>query len=482
MRNTTRAGLAAAALMAVGVGTLRAQDNASPPASTDERLKRLEQRLDESDRQHHAELKQRDEEIARLRARLDAGPATTPKPAQAGEADLLGEIDKAGKPAAAAGGATIEQTQKNVAQDAAQQGNLLQLGARNPVSFNPDLAVVTDFLGSYSSNRKNNALNRADVREVELDLRAAVHPNADAVAILAFARDVENPPFPNPGDLPEGPDASVDVEEAYVFLHDFGVPNLTAKLGRFHLRFGRQNILHLHDLPTSDPALVNQAFLAPEALTDSGLSLSYVVPPQLIGNQYVEIVSEVLAGEGAGAESPTLRGDLNVDSPGFNNHILWNTNVSPTWNLELGGSWLYGHAGPDYGQDVNLFGGDVTLIHTDPTGGFFNQLFQAEAIYGSTYDEDANHRNNWGAYVLGQQQLTRDWYAGVRLDYTQDPNSDHDETYAVNPYVSFYWSEFLRFRVQYQYKSGDTPEENNLFFQATYIFGAHPPHPYWAMR
>lgn len=480
MNKTPRVGLMAAALVACGVGTLRAQDLTPSPNSTDDRLRRLEQRLDDMDRQHRDELKQRDAEIARLKSQLSASPATQPSGGTASKADLLGEIDAAGT-AAATTSPDAARTKAAVAQDAADRSNPLLLG-RQPVSFNPDIAVVTDFLGSYSSNRQNNALNRLDVREVELDLRAPVHPNADAVAILAFARDVENPPFPNAAEPAEGPDTSVDVEEAYLFLHDFGVPNLTAKLGRFHLRFGRQNVVHGHDLPTSDPPLVNQAFLAPEALSDSGLSLSYVIPPKLIGGQYVEIISEILAGEGAGSESPTLRGDVSVDSPAFNNHILWNTDIAKNWNLELGGSWLYGHAGADNGQDVNLFGVDATLIHTDPTGGFFNQLFQAEAIYGSTYDEDGNHRNGWGMYALGQQQLTRDWFAGVRFDYTQDPNSDHAEAWAINPYVSFYWSEFLRFRVQYQYKSGDVPEENNVFFQATWIFGAHPPHPYWAMR
>jgi hypothetical protein len=461
--------------MGVGVGTLRAQDPL-PPAGTDDRLRRMEERLDAMERQHQAELRQRDAEIARLRDRVDAPSSTATTRPSGGQNDLLNEIDGVG----AAGTPNTDATKRAVAQDAADRNNPLMLGG--PVSFNPNIAVIADFLGSYSSNRSNNALNRLDVREVELDLRAAVHPNADGVVILAFARDVENPPFPNADEPPEGPEGAVEVEEAYLFLHDFGVPNLTAKVGRFHVRFGRQNVLHLHDLPTSDPPLVNQAFLAPESLTDSGVSLSYVIPPRLIGNQYVEIVSEVLAGEGAGSESPTLRGDLSVDSPAFNNHILWNHDVAPNWNLELGGTWLYGHAGEDNGQDVNLFGADVTLLHRDPTGGFHNQLFQAEAIYGDTYDEDGVHRNGFGAYVLGQQQLTRDWYAGLRLDYTQNPNSDHDEAWAINPYVSFYWSEFLRFRMQYQYKDGDVPEEHNLFFQATWIFGAHPPHPYWSMR
>jgi hypothetical protein len=46
-------------------------------------------------------------------------------------------------------------------------------------------------------------------------------------------------------------------------------------------------------------------------------------------------------------------------------------------------------------------------------------------MYADTYDPDGAKRNGWGAYLLGQQQLNRDWYAGVRLDYTQDPNGDH---------------------------------------------------------
>jgi hypothetical protein len=39
-----------------------------------------------------------------------------------------------------------------------------------------------------------------------------------------------------------------------------------------------------------------------------------------------------------------------------------------------------------------------------------------------------------------------------------------------------------RFRLEYQHKAGDVPTEDTLYFQATWVFGAHPPHPYWAMK
>ncbi|HEX8912719.1 MAG TPA: hypothetical protein VF796_10205 [Humisphaera sp.] len=490
MRSALRGGRrAAVAVIALLTHAAYAQP-APATADADDRLRRLEQRLDEMERRYKAELEAKDAEIARLRGLPAARPTGTPTtgpattPAVPGVDDLLGEIDAAGRPGTPPGGAAppaLGPATRDVLRDADDRSRPFTIG-RAPASFNPDVAVVSDFLGSYSSNRRNDALNRVDVREVELDLRAAVDPRADAVAVLAFARDAENPVFPNPGEPPSGPDTSVDIEEAYLFLHDFGVPNLTAKLGRFHVRFGRQNVLHLHDLPTSDPSFVQQAFLAPESLTDSGLSLSYVVPPRLVGGQYVEAVVEVLAGEGAGSESPTLRGDLSADSPAFNAHLLWNTDLSKDWNMELGASWLTGRQDADASRRANLYGVDVTLVRRDPTGRFDNRLVQAEAIYFDGYDGDGNKRNGWGAYLLGQQQLDRDWFAGVRLDYTKDPYANAREAWGVSPYVSWYWSEFLRFRLEYQHKAGDVPTENNLFLQATWIFGAHPPHPYWAMR
>jgi hypothetical protein len=443
-----------AAFSLLGAPAARAQDKPE-----DKRLDQVEKRMDEMEQRHQAELRARDEKIAKLEAQMRER-AINPVPTDA-------DIDK---------------VKQDLFKDLDTR-DPLTLTKRTPVSFNPDLAVVSDFLGTWSNHRANDALNRFDVREVELDLRAAVDPRADAVAILAFARDVENPVFPEAGESPAGPEGAVEVEEAYLFLHDFGVPNLTAKLGRFHLRFGRQNILHLHDLPTSDPPLVNQAFLAPEALVDSGLSLSYVVPPKYTWGQYIEAVLEIISGEGGGAESASLPGDLTVDSPAVNAHLLWNADVARDWNVELGGSYLWAKRSQDNSRQVNLFGLDATLIHRDPTGRFNNQLFQAEAIYGDLdLLESGGKSRAWGAYALAQQQLNRDWYTGVRLDYTENPNDDSRHAWAVTPYVSWYWSEFLRFRVMYQHKDGDVPAEDIVYFQATWIFGAHPPHPYWAMK
>jgi hypothetical protein len=430
------------------------------PTTTDERLDRFERRLNEIEQKYQSELKARDQEIARLRDQLERSrqlPVATTSPAD-----------------------QIEKTRQDVLKDI-EAREAPAPTFRLPASFNPDLAVISDFAGNASTLNENPARNRFDVREVELDLRAAVDPRADGVLILPIGRDVEDPLFFDPAHAEGGVDTSIEIEEAYLSLHDFGIPNLAAKLGRFHLRFGRQNLLHLHDLPTVDNNFVNQSFLGPESLNDAGLSLSYVVPPKLIGNQYVEAIVEVISGEGSD-ESPVLNNDAFVDGPALNTHLLWNHDVARDWNLELGGSWLVGKHNDGNRQNANLFGADVTLIHTDPSGRFNNTLLQAEGIYGIVDTSRADTQHSWGGYLLAQQQLNRDWYVGCRVDWTESALDDRQEVWGISPYVSWYWSEFLRFRMEYQHRDGDVPGEDTLYFQATWIFGAHPPHPYWAMR
>jgi hypothetical protein len=412
------------------------------------------------DQRHRDELRARDQKIADLERQLRE-KTVTPTPT----AD------------------DIERAKNDVLRDLESRNPVTQETKRTPVSFNPDLAVVGNFRGNVSTNNENPARNRFDVGSVELDLRAAIDPRADGVVILPVSRDVEDPLFFRHGDpVDGGVDTGIDIEEAYIFLHDFGVPNLTAKLGRFHLRFGRQNLLHEHDWPTADNNFVNQSFLGAESLNDSGLSLSYVIPTKYTFGQYVEAIAEVISGEGGGGEAPVLNNDALVDGPALNLHLLWNTDIGRDWNLEVGGSWLTGKHNDDNRQNVDLFGADLTLIHTDPSGRFNNQLFMAEAIYGNVDTSRTATQHSLGAYVLAQQQLSRDWYLGARLDWTKNALDERQEVWGVSPYVSWYWSEFLRFRLEYQHKGGDVKAEDTLYFQVVFIYGAHPPHPYWAMR
>jgi len=97
-------------------------------------------------------------------------------------------------------------------------------------------------------------------------------------------------------------------------------------------------------------------------------------------------------------------------------------------------------------------------------------------------------RSSFGWYGWGEVQPWRRWAFGVRYDSTQYP-ADPGYQWAVGPYVSFYPSEFLRFRLGYKHteRTQQTDPAGNggsgrimdeWFFQATFILGAHPAHAF----
>lgn len=448
-----------------------AQAPAAAPTTqpSDPRMERLEQRLDEMQRHYDAELKARDAEIERLKAQITSKP-TVVVPSQPASS----------QPASSETGVSdIEKSTQEMLQDI-EKNTAPPPVVRLPASFNPNFAVIGDFAGNVSDYNRNPARNHFDLREVELDMRGAVDPRADAVVILPIDREVADPLFFDPATANGHVDTSIDIEEAYIHLHDFGVPNLTANLGRFHLHFGRWNLLHLHAWPTVDNAFIVQNYLGPESLVDSGVSLDYLVPPQWVGGEAIEAFGEILSGMGS-ADNPVLNNDAWVGAPAINTHLLWNHDITPNWNFELGGSFLYGHHNDAGNQYASLTGVDFTLMHTDPLGRYNNQIVQFEGIYGDVDHGPRNPQHSLGALLLLQEQLNADWYVGARLDWTKNSLNSHQEVWDVAPYLTWYWSEFLRFRVEYQHKAGNaSPTENNFWFQVDFVFGAHPPHPYWS--
>ena len=77
----TRTGRCALLALALA-GSGDAASAQSTPDTTDERLDRTERRLDDLEKRHAAELKERDQRIAELEAKLRAQPTTAPSAVQ----------------------------------------------------------------------------------------------------------------------------------------------------------------------------------------------------------------------------------------------------------------------------------------------------------------------------------------------------------------------------------------------------------------
>jgi len=435
-------------------------------------LDRLTKRIDALESRHESD-QQRITELEKRLERVEH-PATEKKSEQ--EEQRAQEIEE------------IKEAVKAELSEPQPSSNVFDLslsgyGATN--QMNPSTTLFFDGGGSVSSRGENKALNRFNLREVEADFRAAISPSADGVVILTWEEEIAQD---RNGDI--NTDRGVDIEESYIHFHSLP-HDLSLKFGKFRNVFGANNVLHTHDLPQVDRPLAIRSFLGPEGLLTTGASLSWIVPNPW--DKYIEATVQVVNSDG-GDGSPILGGP-NADNPAIVGHVKYFDDLTETSSLEIGSSYLFGSTSRDSDFDANLFGLDVTYRWVDPDPSRFHSwVFQSELFWAKN-DIDRglfrSHRNSsFGAYLFGQYQLNRNWYAGLRADYTEFPNSQTrstgDSDYALSPYLTWYVTEFLRTRLEYQHRRFDRYEgagsEDVVFLQVTGVIGAHPPHPYWVNR
>ena len=456
------------AVLLVCIGTVsvaRAQTDQPAPKDITKLLEKLSERIDALESRHEADQRH----IAELEKRLER--VEHPQ----SEEQHQQEIEE------------IKEAVKSELSEPPEPTGVFDTASGFGVSndLNPPITVFFDGGGSVSSRGSNKALNRFNLREVELDLRAAISPSADGVAILTLEEDIGQNIF---GDVDIS--RNVDIEEAYINFHSLP-HDLSLKFGKFRNLFGINNVLHTHDLPQVDRPLALQNFLGPEGLLTVGASLSWLVPNPW--DKYVEATVQVVNADG-GEESPILGGP-NADNPAVVGHVKFFDDLTDTSSIELGSSYLFGSTSSASDFDANMFGLDLTYHWTDPDPSKFRSWLLQSELFWAQNDLDrggfASSRNSsFGAYALAQSQLNRDWYAGIRADYSDFPNSaargagDYDV--ALSPYLTWYISEFLRARLEFQHRWQDrvrgSSSEDVVFLQFTGVIGAHPPHPYWVNR
>jgi hypothetical protein len=112
-------------------------------------------------------------------------------------------------------------------------------GAASSKVFNPDIAVIGDFLGAAGKNDSAFATPSLELHEAELSLQAIVDPYARADFFLTFSNE------------------EVGVEEGFLTLTSLPA-NLLLKVGKMRASFGKVNQMHNHVMPWTDRPLVTQ--------------------------------------------------------------------------------------------------------------------------------------------------------------------------------------------------------------------------------
>ena len=351
-----------------------------------------------------------------------------------------------------------------------------------------DIGIAGDFVGNITQANVELAgggtfsgqESRFFPREIELSLFGQVDPYASAVVRIEAAEEER------------GGEIGVNLAEAYFTLLTlpFGTQ---ARIGLMRNRYGYINEFHAHDMPWIDRPNVMVNFFGPEGLREAGGELTFV--PDL--PFYLEALAGIFNGDnedsfGRGTlRHPLVTGRLRTFFELGNEHAL-----------QLGMSVAAGQTVES--NRSTILGWDVRYkYHPD---GWLHPLitFTSEGLHsfrtvdvpvdldgdGAIDVIDKRQRNHNGMYAGLEVQPFRRWAGGARYDWSQYLVNPGWE-WAIEPYITFWPSEFLRFRLAYKHtdRSSQTRDAFNLndssarkvdefLFQATFILGAHPAHAF----
>jgi len=349
-----------------------------------------------------------------------------------------------------------------------------------------DIGIAGDFVGNITQSNVEKAQggtfagqeNRFFPREVELSLFGQVDPYAYAEVRIET------------GEEARGQELGVKLAEASVTLLTLPL-GTQAKFGQMRNRFGYSNMIHEHDLPWIDRPNVLRNFLRGEGLKEKGVEVTIV--PDL--PFYLEGLAGVFDGDN---ETAFGRGTLRV--PLFTGRLRTFLELGDENAVQLGMSVASGETTEK--QRDTLLGWEGRYKYRPD--GWLHPLVTVtgEAIYSlrrvlveADTDGDGiidritkREKDRFGWYAGAEVQPFRRWAAGVRYDWSEFPANPGKER-SVEPYITFWPSEFLRFRLAYKNTDRthrETPDANDgsakrvdeILFQGTFILGAHPAHPF----
>jgi len=367
-----------------------------------------------------------------------------------------------------------------------------QAASKPPTSLNALNPQITAFLNGAMRIDDKQVLtphgvaidDRPFLRTAELDFRAAVDPYADAVAILALEDQA-------------GDGFGADVEEGYVVIKRLPILEsaplgLKLKIGRYRAPIGNVNRLHMHDLPWTTRPLPISRLLGTEngEFFESGYNPvgvdAEVILPEIIPGAVMELNADVVDGGGIAVS------DGSHDHPGYLGHYNLFFTVHDTHDVNLGVSGYY-EAGA---HRTGLVGVDALYKWKPLAAGEFNsvviggELFYANRKFAADTNGDGipdveRQTAPLAGFGFAQVQLSWHVYLGGRYDYVQDITNANLTTQVAAGYLSYYTSEFLRFRAGYEHRWSDVPADNgvNSFIaEVNVVFGSHPTEPYWVNR
>ena len=335
----------------------------------------------------------------------------------------------------------------------------------NAKVFNPDIAVIGDFLGTFGRTNPANGVPLdplLQMHESEASFQAVVDPYARADFFISFGEH------------------GVDLEEGFITLTELPGGLLT-KVGKMRAAFGKVNSLHNHVLPWADrPLVITNLVGGEDGIDDAGVSVARLIPNPWL---FLEATGQVFRGDSGPDENPLYKTSRRGQAS-YVGHLRAYQDLSESTNIDLGASVSRGYnaSGIPEGIDdltTRLIGVDATLRWRPLARSIYHSFVARSEVIWSRREQPTGLQNASGFYVSGDYQFARRWFGGVRFDGSDRPDAAALRDTGGSAVLTYWPSEFSQVRAQYRrtnYATG--PAANELLFQFQFAIGAHGAHPF----
>jgi hypothetical protein len=342
---------------------------------------------------------------------------------------------------------------------------------RNLNALNPEISVSGDIVGGFLSPSGEDNRGTALPREFEFSFQSALDPytrtriylsREEELEIAGLEHVLEGAGGGNGEGEDEGAhDTGLDLEEGYLYW--VGLPGaIGIKAGRMRQELGLYNRWHTHALLEVERPLPIGAFLGDDGLIQTGASV--ILPSFQVGP-----TTQTLTFETALADNKLFQGGTDFSYLGrFQSFV----DLSPSTYLQVGANGVYGQ-NDDLDLDATLFAVDVAFRWAPPARSRYRELTLKGEWYWADRDVGTESFSGDGGYAQASYRWDQRWITGFRADWL-DHFGDDPTAFQLVPSVTWWQSEWVRLRLQYNYlKRAGLDADHTLLFQTVWAVGPH---------
>ncbi len=375
-----------------------------------------------------------------------------------------------------------EEAEKKTTDEKKSEEQIFKSGSLGLQALNPEISVTGDIL--YSSRKDTTSENNNDFnfRNLGIHVESWLDPYTRFKSALEFHED-EN-----------------ELGEAYITLYNIS-DDLNLTLGKFRQQFGVVNRWHKHGLDQVDFPLALRKIFGEGGLNQSGLSLDWLMPPagntsQQLTFQLTDGSNNRLFGENSRNRPSLLAHYKNYQDISKDTYLEWGLTALMGWNDKWN---LVGDAEQSNSKVTTALGADISILWEPTEKMRYRNVEWRSEVYLlnkrllAPDDSGVDNINAYGLYSYLQSKISRTVDVGIRGDfYVPDTKSyanvsdslslsplavtsDSPHILQIGPYITWWQSPFVKFRIEYDYSNGKGIEspEHVVWLQCIFAAGPH---------